>query len=168
MCFRETETEGREEPEVGDVNGATIKNTYTKYYMYCRGSVSKPYYYAFHSNHIQLLSLPGPSIQLLFLIPKSLPVTDCPISVYVYMRVTHHSTVKAVVYKFVPVLWHLLTIPNRYVAVSPQETSTFRFRKVACWVQPKHILPLSQKTQGKVTGLCLCIFMLLPKVCLSS
>lgn len=57
----------------------------------------------------------------------------------------------------VPVLWHSLTIPDRCVAASPRETSAFRFRKVACWVQPKHILLLSQETQGKVSGF-VCVF----------
>lgn len=54
----------------------------------------------------------------------------------------------------VPALWHSLTIPDCSVAASPRETSTFRFRKVACWVQPKHFLLLGQETQGKVSGLC--------------
>ena len=48
---------------------------------------------------------------------------------------SNHSTVIAPFSQSVPVLWHSLTIPDCYVASSPRETSAFRFRKVACWVQ---------------------------------
>lgn len=64
---------------------------------------------------------------------------------------TNHSISRALVYNLF-LYFDICKLPSDLsVAASPQENSTFRFREVARWVQPEHIVAFSQEAQSKVT-----------------
>lgn len=185
VCFREPNAEERREYEDKEVK---------KYELH--PSCQQTHNITFATEHLgaklfimlsipiipQLLRSPGPSLQTLYFNPYcaflslflQASVAASSVCVYVCSHVCklQSQNCKSQGLQSGSLLWHSLTTPDRCVAASPRETSTFRSRKVACWVQPKHILPFSQETQGKVTGLCVCIcvriFMRLPEVCLSA
>lgn len=103
----------------------------------------KPYYYAFQANHTTIVMpsrsiRPNPSFESILCILKSwtrgfscnrLSIKVRRISPPCTCTCTLQSQrCKSHILHSVSVLWHSLTTPDRCVAASPQETSSFRFR----------------------------------------